>query len=169
MVSPTSPEQDQLYMALALAEAKKCVPINSAFCVGAVLLLPFHSDNTIGGPNNDIILAKGYSRELDGNTHAEQCCLMKYRLVSKSSDIPKSAVLFTTMEPCVHRLSGNEPCVERILHAGIRHVKVGVFEPNTFVKGNDSATRLREAGVSYEKVEGWESQCLQVARRGHDE
>ncbi|CAG8534457.1 9468_t:CDS:2 [Diversispora eburnea] len=57
---PTS-ENDLHYMRIALEQAKLSEPITSAYCVGAVIV------------KNDTILATGYSRELPGNTHAEEC------------------------------------------------------------------------------------------------
>ncbi|KAK9474230.1 cytidine deaminase-like protein [Dipodascopsis tothii] len=154
-------ESDHKYMALALEQAKKCVPTSTAYCVGAVLVVPSAA--------GDQILATGYSRELPGNTHAEQCCFEKYAGdgAAPARAIPASAVLYTTMEPCVERLSGNLPCVDRILQYGVQTVKVGVLEPNTFVKDNDSLKRLQAHGVRYEQVPGFADKCLEVARRGH--
>jgi pyrimidine deaminase RibD-like protein len=106
-------------MNLALTEAKKCAPTSTAFCVGAIL-------TTASGD----IISTGYSREHPGNTHAEQVCLDKLQ-----GSVPEGAVLYTTMEPCSERLSGNKPCTNRILENGnIRTVYVGVVETGTFVE-----------------------------------
>ncbi|KAK9367786.1 cytidine deaminase-like protein [Lipomyces kononenkoae] len=156
--------QDLTYMALALEQAKKCVPTPTAFCVGAVIVLPNGaSGNTT---NKDIIISTGYSRELPGNTHAEQCSLDK--LTDDTRPQPKSAVLYSTMEPCSERLSGNLPCVDRIIDSGIfTTVKVGVIEPDTFIKNNSSKRKLEEAGIRYVHVSGLENECLEVATLGH--
>lgn len=90
-------------MELALKEAAKCGPTTTAFSVGAVLV------------NGSETLSTGYSRELIGNTHAEQCALEKYFTQVGAREVPEGTVLYTTMEPCSFRLSGNEPCVHRIL------------------------------------------------------
>ncbi|EXJ93740.1 hypothetical protein A1O1_02133 [Capronia coronata CBS 617.96] len=72
------------------------------------------------------ILSTGYTLELPGNTHAEQNALAK---LAARHNLPESqvgecpeflepgvqVVLYTTLEPCAKRLSGNLPCVERIL------------------------------------------------------
>jgi pyrimidine deaminase RibD-like protein len=138
-------DQHLARMNLALTEAKKCTPTSTAFCVGG-----------------DII-STGYSREHPGNTHAEQVCLDKLQ-----GSVPEGAVLYTTMEPCSERLSGNKPCANRILENGnIRTVYVGVVEPGTFVE-NTGRAKLEEAGVGYVLVPGLEKECLVVARRGHE-
>lgn len=139
-------------MKIALAEAGKCTAVSTAFCVGAVL----------AGPDG-VILSTGYSREHPGNTHAEQVCLDKLQ-----GSVPEGAVLYTTMEPCSERLSGNKPCVERILENGnIRTVYVGVVEPSTFVE-NTGRKKLEDAGVEYLLVGGLEKECLEAAKRGHE-
>lgn len=83
-------------MDLAILEARKCVSVSTAYNVGAILLLS----------NKNIIT--GYSRELIGNTHAEQCCIMK----AVGQDLTNS-IMYTTMEPCNERLSGNVDIYKR--------------------------------------------------------
>lgn len=142
-------------MRLALLEAQKCVATPTAYCVGAILTT-----------SSGAILATGYSRELPGNTHAEQCCLEK--LAAQGVELPEDAALYTTMEPCSERLSGNAPCVDRIIAAGkIKTVYVGVREPDKFVKVNVGLQKLREAGVKYVRVTGLEEEILREAVRGH--
>jgi pyrimidine deaminase RibD-like protein len=121
------------------------------------------------------ILATGYTLEIEGNTHAEQCCLIK---LSKKHNVdeeklaealPKNTVLYTTVEPCGKRLSGNLPCVERILRLGgaINTVYVGVKEPEKFVGQNSGRTKLETAGIKVVLVEGMEDEILKVATAGH--
>ncbi|CDR39879.1 CYFA0S04e00144g1_1 [Cyberlindnera fabianii] len=141
------------YMELALDEAKKCGPTETAFSVGALLV------------KDGEILSTGYSRELPGNTHAEQCALDKY--FENHNELPKGTVCYTTMEPCSLRLSGNLPCVDRILKTDIKAVFVGVVEPDTFVKNNVGLEKLREKGVEYIKVPGLEDDILKAAFKGH--
>lgn len=141
-------------MSKALEEAKKCGPTETAFCVGAVLV------------KDGEILETGYSRELPGNTHAEQCALVKYRS-KHGCDVPEGTVIYTTMEPCSERLSGNLPCVDRILASNIKSVFVGVLEPDTFVAKNTGKVKLEEAGIEYIHVPGFEEEALQVAKYGH--
>lgn len=68
-------------MELAIQEAQKCISTETAFNVGAVLV----KDNRT--------LSVGYSREIEGNTHAEQCCLLKL----KDTNDAKGATIYTTM------------------------------------------------------------------------
>ena len=137
------------YMRAALSQAERSPAKPSNFRVGAIL---------VDGENNQI-LSTGYTLELPGNTHAEQCCLEKFasihsRSVEEVGDIlPSGAVIYTTMEPCNKRLSGNLPCVDRILNTrsggngGIKTVYLGAQEPETFVGQNTGRARLEAAGI----------------------
>ncbi|KAK9478498.1 cytidine deaminase-like protein [Lipomyces japonicus] len=160
---------DLAYMRLALEQAKKCVATPTAFCVGAVIVLPKGAPGNTSG--EDRIISTGYSRELPGNTHAEQCALDKISNSSFNTSptlAPNSAVIYTTMEPCSERLSGNLPCVDRILNSNLFHtVKVGIIEPDTFVVKNVGKAKLEQQGVGYSQVYGLEKECLEVARQGH--
>lgn len=142
-------------MQRALDEARKCPPTTTAFSVGAVLV------------KDGKILSTGYSRELPGNTHAEQCALEKYFKEHNVSDVPEGTVIYTTMEPCSERLSGNLPCVDRILGTKIKTVFVGVVEPNTFVENNTGKAKLEAQGIQYVCIPGLEEECLEAARLGH--
>ncbi|KAJ3325917.1 DRAP deaminase [Boothiomyces sp. JEL0866] len=133
-------------MQLAIAEAKKCISTETAFNVGAVLV------------KNNEILSLGYSREIEGNTHAEQCCLLKL----KDVDDANGATIYSTMEPCGKRLSGNVPCAYLIVKAGINRVVQGIKEPETFVGDSIGTKILKEAGVVVEYLTGFEDQCLAV-------
>ena len=125
------------------------------------------------------ILSTGYTLELPGNTHAEQCCLEKFasmhgRSVEHVGDIlPIKTAIYTTMEPCNKRLSGNLPCVDRILNTrtgsnkGIQTVYLGVQEPETFVGQNTGKTRLEAGGIKCVHVTGLEDDILKVATAGH--
>lgn len=144
------------FMELALENAKKCGETQTQFNVGAVLVL------------NGEILETGHSRELPGNTHAEQCALEKYFKRTGNTDVPEGTEIYTTMEPCSFRLSGNLPCVERILATNIKTCFVGVVEPDTFVKENTGKKKLSDAGVEYVHIPGYEEECLRVAKLGHD-
>ncbi|KAI5808071.1 cytidine deaminase-like protein [Peziza echinospora] len=167
------------YLFLALCEAQKCIGTPTAFCVGAVLAEASPSPST---PPK--ILATGYSRELPGNTHAEEVCLAK--LLENppwppTNSTSPSYILYTTMEPCSERLSGNLPCTDRILAYNsnperlkkglgeIKTVYVGVKEPSTFIKKNIGEEKLRNAGIEYIHLPGLEDEILRVAKEGHKE
>lgn len=153
------------YMEYALSLAKKSSPKPTNYCVGAVLV--DISTNTV--------LATGFTLELPGNTHAEQCCFMKLALEhlvpeERLKDVlPQEMALYTTMEPCSKRLSGNLPCAERILRlaGSIRTVYVGVMEPEKFVAENTGRKALENAGINFVKVDGLEEEILAVAKAGH--
>ncbi|KAL8949394.1 MAG: hypothetical protein Q9222_004495 [Ikaeria aurantiellina] len=162
------------YMQYALAQAQLSPPASTKFSVGAVL---------VDADANEI-LSTGYSLELPrdshgepGTTHAEQCCLIKvamqYGLPEERVDevLPANTILYTTMEPCNQRLSGNRTCVDRILrlNGGVKTVYVGIREPATFVGENTGVgiQRLRDGGVGVEFVEGMEEQIMEVSMAGH--
>eukprot|EP00127_Corallochytrium_limacisporum_P004986 Clim_evm9s196 gene=Clim_evmTU9s196 len=115
----------------AIIEACHAEPSDSAYCVGCVITSP---DGTI--------LATGFSRELPGNTHAEEVALSR----CNPKDL-EGCTIITTMEPCSLRLSGKTPCVERILATSARQVIVGVREPSHFVEDCDGCEQLRNAGI----------------------
>jgi len=172
--STISPNDHLEYMRLALSEAKKSPPKLTNFCVGAVLL----------DADTNTILATGYTLELPGNTHAEQCCLSKIAEAHGLPEerafevLPVNTAIYTTMEPCAQRSPGNAPCVNRILHTkaaaeengkgnGIAKVYVGVSEPEKFVGANKGRTMLEEKGIHYVYVPGLEDEILKVATAGH--
>ena len=160
------------YMEYALEQARLSPPAPTKFCVGAVLV----------DAEKDEILSAGYSMELPGdrpndpgNTHAEQCCLIKvaeqYHVPEDrlASVLPKETVIYTTMEPRSRRLSGNRTCVDRILKLKdvVRVVSVGIREPETFIAENTGRRLLERAGVKVEVVEGMQQRILEVATAGH--
>ena len=157
------------YMRFALSLADKSIPRSTNFRVGAVLV----------DQDTNQILSTGYTLEIPGNTHAEQCCLDKYcamKAVSVeevSNVLPPNAVLYTTMEPCDRRASRNVPCTERILQTqsgasgGIKTVYLGVEEPEIFVGENTGRKKLQAAGIECIHITGLEDEILKVATAGH--
>ncbi|KAI9030425.1 cytidine deaminase-like protein [Hyaloraphidium curvatum] len=146
---PPVPDQrqrtaDDRFMRLAIAEANKSQPVDGAYCVGAVLVAADGS-----------VLSTGFSRELPGNTHAEQCCLEKLPDASAA----RAGTMYTTMEPCSKRLSGNRPCVDRLVEAGIGRVVVGVPEPANLVVCEGTRI-LNENGITVDTLVGYEEECL---------
>lgn len=159
-------------MRLALSQAHESPPKPTNFRVGALLV-----DASTGD-----ILASGYTLELAGNTHAEQCCLMKYAQKHGVSEedvgtvLPTNTVIYTTMEPCNLRLSGNMPCVDRIARTvgkdgshAIKKVYLGVKEPEKFVGENQGRKKLEDSGIECIHVPGFEDDILRVATVGHTE
>jgi pyrimidine deaminase RibD-like protein len=165
------------FLKQALAEACQSPPKPTNFRVGCVIVSrTAHSEPSI--------ISSGYTLELEGNTHAEQCALSK---LASAHNIPETelssiltesvnATLYTTLEPCGKRLSGNKPCVQRIIdtrkqdsRGGIRKVVFGAKEPGTFVQDSQSCQLLTEAGVEWEYVAGLENEILKVAMEGHEQ
>lgn len=159
-------------MEYALEQARLSPPAPTKFCVGAVL---------VDADKNEI-LSTGYSLELPGDrpgdpgkTHAEQCCLIKIAEKHGLPEerigevLPKNTVLYTTMEPCNKRLSGNRTCVERILKLSemIKAVYVGIKEPETFIGENTGRRRLEDADIIVQFVEGMDHRILEVSTAGH--
>lgn len=128
-------------MRLAIAEAHKSQPSASAYCVGCVVV------------SSGRVISAGFSREQPGNTHAEQVALAKLGFQAQN------ATLYTTMEPCSERTSGNVPCVASCLRAGVARVVVGVAEPKNFVDCQGTQ-QLRDAGVVVDLLQGLEQECL---------
>lgn len=140
----TYDSNDLKYMRMAIEESRKSIPAPKAYCVGAVLVL------------NDTVLSVGYSRELPGNTHAEECALAK---VDANVNL-EGATMYTTMEPCSVRLSGNRPCVSRILESKIKRVVVGVREPPNLVSC-EGINLLEREGVDVFIVPDVQEACLE--------
>ncbi|EED22395.1 DRAP deaminase, putative [Talaromyces stipitatus ATCC 10500] len=187
----TSSESSHLkYLRECLKLASKSPPRPTNFRVGAILILrPDTPDDT---SSDDKILSTGYTMELPGNTHAEQCCLSNYAAThgvyeeqvadafpSQGERKGRKILLYVTMEPCGIRLSGNTPCVHRIIQTrkrnddsnnnnGIDKVYFGVKEPGTFVGESQGCKMLTEAGIEWEFVGGLENEILAVATAGHD-
>lgn len=136
---------DEKLLRLAIVEAEKCMPSKGAFNVGAVLVSESGS-----------ILSTGYSRELPGNTHAEECCLLKL----SNMESCKGGTIYTTMEPCGLRLSGSTCCSKLIINASIARVVYGVKEPELFVGKSVGTFMLNENGVLVEHLAGFEDECL---------
>lgn len=169
-------EEHMILMQQALNEALSddCVPVQTAFCVGCVLLA------RVPGME-PVTLARGYSRELPGNTHAEANALTKAFSLSKShlaallplaspipsiEDLLRYTDVYTTLEPCSVRTSGLPACADALIKAGIKRCIIGAGEPDDFVNC-EGARKLRDAGIDIIWLSGLEKQCLDAARRGH--
>jgi pyrimidine deaminase RibD-like protein len=171
MTEPTH-EQHVACLRKCLDLARQSPPKLTNFRVGAILC-------SYTGVTVPTTLATGYTLELEGNTHAEQCALEKLvkGTAQNNADIltPEAhTILYTSLEPCSLRLSGNLPCVKRIIatredspFGGIRKVVFGAKEPGTFVKDSKSCQLLTEAGIDWEYIPDLEEEILGVAMEGH--
>lgn len=130
---------DAKFMKLAIEQAKQCINSTGAYNVGAVTTYQGNLQQT------------GYSRELPGNTHAEECCLMK----SKIAD-----TIYTTMEPCGRRLSQKTSCAELIIASGtIKQVFYVVTEPSCFIEKSVGLSMLTDAGIRVRRLDEFQDEC----------
>ncbi|KAF2151070.1 hypothetical protein K461DRAFT_166234, partial [Myriangium duriaei CBS 260.36] len=165
--TPMDPHED--YIRLALTEARKSPPKPSNFCIGAVLVSPSQ-------PEPVLTRASRSSWRITRTRNTAVCLRSRHGMLSLRKNLgdvlPDHCVIYTTMEPCALRLSGNPPCVDRILNTckrdpGIRKVYVGVLEPENFVGVYTGRKKLENAGIEVVRVTGMEEEILQVATAGH--
>ncbi|KAJ1679424.1 hypothetical protein EV182_002083 [Spiromyces aspiralis] len=122
--------------------------IDTAYNVGAVIV------------KDGKVVSEGYSRELEGNTHAEQCALEKLIRRGEAA-VAENAAIYTTMEPCSVRLSGNKPCTDRLIESGIRTVYLGVLEPLNFVQCQGRQL-LEQNGIRVIHIKELEKECMEL-------
>lgn len=152
---------DVHYMRLACEQARRCLSVDTAYDVGCVIV---SKDGTK-------VLSTGFSREVDGNTHAEECALEKYLVLCQINENDEyiGATLYTTMEPCSLRLSGKKACADRILELPrgfINRVVVGVKEPDKFVKNCEGWIKLEAGGVrvcGLKNADALEIECMEIS------
>jgi diaminohydroxyphosphoribosylaminopyrimidine deaminase/5-amino-6-(5-phosphoribosylamino)uracil reductase len=125
-------ERDRRFMEEAAALAFLCPPTGRGFSVGCVI-----------ADSEGNLLSSGYSREWDGNMHAEEIAIEKARRDGKSLE---NATLYSTLEPCHPRLSGKKSCTQHILDSGVRRVVFCLKEPPVYVDCKGEET-LRAAGL----------------------
>ncbi len=77
-----------------------------------------------------------------GGDHAEQALLKICRAQNLRGDIH---TLCVTLEPCNHH-GRTPPCTKAIVKAGIKHVAIGVRDPNPHITGG-GVKKLRQAGL----------------------
>ena len=118
-------DRDYMHKALQLAlKAKGCTSPNPM--VGALVV------------KNNRIIAEGFHRYCGGD-HAEIIALREAKAQAKG------ATLYLTLEPCFH-FGRTPPCVDAIIKAGIKHVVIGMKDPNPLTNGR-SINKLKKAGV----------------------
>jgi pyrimidine deaminase RibD-like protein len=206
---PAGSSQDELdrhWLKEAIRTAHLSEPSPSAYCVGAILvlhgptppnsisqqaidLLKQQHANLSADLSDAVVLATGFSRELPGNTHAEEACLMKLNKllldlrstagldsVQNSSAVGGSIdaewslelkelvsqagiTMYTTMEPCSKRLSGRPPCVNHLLQLNIPRVVMGIAEPQDIFVQCTGIKSLQDQGIIVKVISGLEEDC----------
>jgi pyrimidine deaminase RibD-like protein len=92
------------------------------------------------------MIASGYSRQSDPHEHAEEAALRQATGAGLSSATLGSATLYSSLEPCLRRVSRPVPCAGLILASGIRRVVIAWREPPVFQPGG-GAEWLADRGV----------------------
>lgn len=115
-------QSDRQWLSKAIELSRRCVPIETAYCVGAVIV------SADGVP-----LADGYSRDTDPATHAEESALATLERQAPGADLT-GATIYSSLEPCSSRKSRPHTCTELILAAGIRRVVFALREPPLFAE-----------------------------------
>ncbi|MFP4086301.1 MAG: bifunctional diaminohydroxyphosphoribosylaminopyrimidine deaminase/5-amino-6-(5-phosphoribosylamino)uracil reductase RibD [Desulfobacteraceae bacterium] len=104
------------FMREALKEARKGLGRTSPNpAVGAVVV------------RDHRVIARGYHHQA-GFPHAE------VEVLSKLGKVSAQDTLYVTLEPCNHQ-GRTPPCTRAILASGVRHVVVGMLDPNPGVEG----------------------------------
>jgi riboflavin-specific deaminase-like protein len=129
--------EDWRWLRTAVELSRSCPPSTTAFSVGAII---------VDGSGAEI--ARGYSRETDPVSHAEEVALSR---VDSEDPRLRSATLYSSLEPCSKRASRPWTCSELILAAGIPRVVFALREPGTFVVG-EGAERLAGRGVEVVEI-----------------
>jgi len=84
------------------------------------------------------VVGQGYTQP-PGGMHAEIMAL------KQADDKAKRAVMYVTLEPCVH-YGRTAPCTEAIIAAGITDIYIATLDDNPLVKGK-GVDKLQEAGL----------------------
>ena len=102
------------------------------------------------------VVARGWHKAYGGH-HAEIECLAD---AAANGVNPADCTLVVTLEPCNHQ-GKTPPCAEAVVQAGIRHVVIGLSDPNPLAAGG--AARLAAAGIQVE-TGVLEAACREIGR-----
>ncbi|MFD1471626.1 bifunctional diaminohydroxyphosphoribosylaminopyrimidine deaminase/5-amino-6-(5-phosphoribosylamino)uracil reductase RibD [Companilactobacillus mishanensis] len=109
---------NQSFMDLAFEEAKQGESTWTNPQVGAIIV------------KNNQVLAKGHHEKF-GGPHAEVNTLNHLENIKDAED----STMYVTLEPCSH-FGKTPPCVQKVVEVGIKHVVIGMQDPNPIVSGN---------------------------------
>jgi riboflavin-specific deaminase-like protein len=143
-------EVDKHWLGVAVELSRLCPPSAGAFDVGAVVV----------DAKGDV-LARGYSRDVDGVVHAEESALSR---IDPDDPRLRGATMYSSLEPCSRRRSRSRTCTELILAAGIPRVVFALREPATFVDG-EGAELLAASGVEVVELPELADTVREVNRR----
>ncbi|KAF8197440.1 diaminohydroxyphosphoribosylamino-pyrimidine deaminase [Pholiota molesta] len=151
------------YMRLAIAEADKCTPMPTAFCVGCLLVVRLPDQKT---PPTVLATGKCLSKAR-GLSSEDLATIFPHSSSITVDDLLVYTDVYTTLEPCSIRTSGLAPCADALVAARVKRCFIGVGEPDDFVKC-EGARKLRDAGIEVIWLQGLEAECLSIARKGHE-
>ncbi|MDD4603069.1 MAG: bifunctional diaminohydroxyphosphoribosylaminopyrimidine deaminase/5-amino-6-(5-phosphoribosylamino)uracil reductase RibD [Bacteroidales bacterium] len=125
---------DEKFMKRAAALAKKGMGwVNPNPLVGALIV------------NNGHIIGEGY-HEFFGGPHAEVNAIGS--VLPENKSLLADSTLYVTLEPCSHQ-GKTPPCTDLIVDKGIRHVVIGMTDPNPIVNGKGIKS-LQAHGIAVE-------------------
>jgi len=149
MTLPRLSREDEVrFSSLAISLAQRCAPEKRPGRgipprVGAIVVGPDGEVISTGFRGERVPEDERQGKEQKSNgDHAEFVALF----VRRGGTVPVGSTVFTTLEPCVRRGEGKEPCFERIQQAGVSRVYVGSLDPNPDVTGR-GILKLRRAGI----------------------
>lgn len=122
---------DHSWLHAAVELSRNCPPTDSAFSVGAIVLDAQGHE-----------LGRGYSRESDERSHAEEAVLSKV-----DHDRLPGGTMYSSLEPCTSRKSRPRSCTQLIIDAGITRVVFALREPPVFTRC-EGVARLEAAGIT---------------------
>lgn len=137
-------ETELKFMKQAVELSKKCPFVQDRYNVGAVIVT-----------KDDEVISTGYSREATDNIHAEEMAIKK--AIKEGVDL-KETTLYSTMEPCGLRLSGNQCCADWIIEYGIKRVIFGINEPPFLVQNCTGAQKLKDNGLIVEQCSDYDEE-----------
>ena len=145
-----SQERDIFFMGLALEQAKLAA-LQGEVPVGAVLVL------------EDQVLASGFNQPIthsDPSAHAEMMALRSGATKLSNYRLPDTT-LYVTLEPCAM-------CCGAILHARVKRVVFGAFDPKTGTAGSVTNLFALEQINHHTEVHGGvlADECGQALREG---
>ena len=139
--------EDKKRLLHAIQLSKQCIPVQSAFSVGAVV---FDAEGNL--------VSTGYSREEGVRSHAEEVALNR---AHKKGINVEGGVIYSSMEPCGKRSSSHKTCTERIIESGIIKVVFALHEPHIFVYP-ENIDRFSKAGIQLVHIPELETDVIEI-------
>src|SRR5258708_12820996 len=117
---PGEREADRQWLPAAIDLSRRGPPSRSAFSVGALLVA-----------SSGEVIATGYSREADPKDHAEEVALR--RAAGAGVTDLTAATLYSSLEPCLRRVSRPDSCPALVTPPAVRRVLIPCRQPPLFL------------------------------------